>query len=326
MSQIGQIIKAEIQPLNCQELFERFLRLSVANGDASRHTLNSYREGLACYFGWCRFQDLPPESCTFDNIEAYRKWLISKGYKKGTIELRLLAVRVLYKALQRWGMRADNPALGVKAPRELTPANLGILRKALSSEEARKLLESLPSGRGAVSARDRALIMTMLFQGLRVSEVADLRLVDLDTAEFNYLEVLGKGEKSRRSYLSGPPRGAIIQWLDYRGLDTPTQALFCRLDVPGNPHLTTRSIQRITDFYLRRSGLKQAGRSAHALRHTFAIMSLIGGAQREAIAEAMGHSDIRTTDVYLRAAACFQSNPAEAVVKAIQKEVNQHGL
>ena len=62
------------------------------------------------------------------------------------------------------------------------------------------------------------------------------------------------------------------------------------------------------------------GRGAHALRHTYATMSVLGGAHREALGQSMGHSSLATTDIYIRASAQYQDNPA---VKALEFLQNQ---
>jgi integrase/recombinase XerC len=314
---------SDVEPLNSEQLFERILRLSVADGTASQRTLDAYREGLALYLAWCEshWQSphlgsvLDPRRATFDDIQQYRRWL-GERYKRSTIKLRLTAVRLLYTAMQRWGVRQDNPAAGVRAPRADSTKTAAVLRKCLSPQEAVELnvdLSLLPSG--ALEARDNCMIGLMLYHGLRAGEISRLEDEDADLATFRRIRVLGKGGKEREILLIDRTAELLRHWIA-NGHGQPDfvrghHPLFYRLDRHGREPLSVRSIERAVDRRLQDLGLKQAGRSAHALRHTFAVMATLGGAGQQALAEVLGHADIRTTDVYTRAAAAFQSNPAE---------------
>lgn len=299
------------------ELFERFLRLSVADGAASERTIRAYREGFALFFGWCKDNRLHPETVSYENLEAYRRWLVTK-YKRATVGLRLVAVRALYQALQRWGRRLDNPAAGLKTPKDRTGRVERLIPKALSPEEVRRFLGVLPYPHKSIAAaRDRAMIDLMLWHGLRAEEVVLLRPEWLDTQGFTWIDVRGKGQKQRRIFLCRDSRISMMAWMERRGLFLFDRALFHRLDSPTAEFLTVRTIERIVDKYLHAAFIKRPGRSAHCLRHTAALLAALGGAPREAIAEAFGHVSTTTTDLYLRAAARYQANPAEAAHRVI---------
>lgn len=316
--------KVIVQPVDVQEAFERFLRLSVADGSASPRTIKAYREGIAVFFKWCKQRMLDPERATFDDVQEYRKFLAGV-YARSTCQLRLLAVRVLYQALQRWGMRKDNPADGIRAAKERTDRRAKVLDKALTREETKTLIGHLPPITTIAGARDQAIILLMLLQGLRCEEITNINAEDIDQAAFGWMIVRGKGSKMRKVYLGNSARGALIQWYEKRNgrfaFDNP---LFHQLeDGNGTARLSVRTIQRIADKYLNAAGLKRPGRGAHSLRHTYALLAVQGGADREALGDSMGHANLATTDIYIRAAGQLQANPAEKAEAALAEGGSQ---
>ena len=82
--------------------------------------------------------------------------------------------------------------------------------------------------------------------------------------------------------------------------------------------MTVRSVERAVNKALEAVGAKVPGRSCHSLRHFYGIAAVMGGAGREALADSMGHAQISTQDVYCRAAAQYQGNPSDAVMKTLE--------
>jgi len=307
--------------------FHAFVRLTVADGMASERTVKSYAAGLEHFLAWCVRQDINPEKAGRTEIERYRSRLASE-FARATIKLRLIPVRLLYEALQRSGRRLDNPAAYVRAPRDRTKPAQAVTRKALEPAEVTRFVSALSVPDTIHGSRDRAIILLMLLQGLRAHEVAGLLNDNVDLDAFNHVEIHGKGRKWRTVVLCRMMREAMIRWSRYRGKMGMAWPLFYSLESPrigdSDPKpLSVRTIERITDKYLRAAGLKRKGRSAHSLRHTYAIMAVLAGAKREKIGESMGHESLSTTDIYIRAAAIWQDNPADAVNNLIEKGVKE---
>lgn len=308
---------APAAPLGATETFERFLRLNVAQGQASPETLRAYRAGVCDFVRWIGLDRAGAAS--LEDVEAYRAHLIREGKAKRTIAARLAAVRVFYRAAQRWGLRRDNPAEGVKAPaaREAPEDRISFLPLA----GLRTLLElpdvSTPSGLQA-----RAVLVLMAVHGLRVSEVAGLRLKDLESgAENPTLRVRGKGSKARTVYLTPETAEVLTAWLGAReGVALgDTEALFVAQDRrTRGTALGARALRNTVDNYLDRAGLKRAGVSCHSLRHSAATWSLHAGASLQAIAGMLGHSSTRTTETYARLVDRVRSNPARYLWGALK--------
>lgn len=281
-----------------QETLEKFLRLSTAEGAARPRTLAAYRDAIRYYATWAAAAGVDPLTASHEDILTYRNFMVS-AYKRTTIRLRLTSVRLFYRALQRWGSRPDNPAEGVKAPKMQENAASSVLTRGLPPAQAKALLEA------AGDDRNGAMLRLMLLHGLRVGEVAALTLDDLSPCK-GRLSVPGKGGKRRTLVLAYQCR---------QNLATATPgALF---KGRGGGPLTVRSIERAVNQALTAAGIKEKGKSCHSLRHGFGVLAAIGGARPEAISEAMGHADLKTTGVYTRAAWAYLENPTDAVERAL---------
>jgi site-specific recombinase XerD len=303
-------------PASLTEIFGRFLRLYVAEGDASPATMRTYHAQASQFVAWCRQQDVSPAVATETDIIAYRKHLVEAAYKPTTIGLKLAVVRRLYEAIRWRGLRHDNPAAGVKAPKDRTSRDERV--KYLPLDGLRQLLAA-PKGDGPLARRNRAILALMGIHGLRVAEVAGLQTedVDLGTGE---VRVLGKGRKIRTVHLIEHTIGLLAAWLDVRqtlAMDG-VKALFVVAGPNGTgTALGARGIRYVVDKHLTELGLKEAGISCHALRHSSATWARAGGARLDAIAGMLGHASVTTTSIYARIVDRIAENPARYLEELI---------
>jgi site-specific recombinase XerD len=297
------------EPANLTEIFGRFLRLHVAEGDASPATVRTYHSQATQFVTWCQQCELSPATATEEDIIAYRKHLVEAGYRPTTVALKLAVVRRLYEAIRWRGLRHDNPAAGIKAPRDRTSRDERV--KYLPLEGLKRLLAA-PQGDGPLARRNRAILALMGVHGLRVAEVAGLQTEDigLSTGE---VRVLGKGRKIRTVHLIDHTVGLLAAWLDLRqtlALDG-VSALFVVVGPNGTgTALGPRGIRYLVDKSLSDLGLKAEGISCHALRHSSATWARAGGARLDAIAGMLGHASVTTTSVYARIVDKISENPA----------------
>jgi len=288
--------------------FGDFLKLKVADGDAAEETLRSYRAQVAQFVDWCRSQGIEPGQATEYDLEAYRRHLVEyrrpfvdQPYTRATIAAKLTAVRRFYQAATWRGLRADNPAAGLKAPRDRTTRAERIHYLPLAG-----LVRLLDLPR---TARDRAILYLMGGHGLRVSEVAGLHLEDLDL-DAGTLQVHGKGDKLRTVYLTEHTGAILRDALQARRPAEGVTAMFVTTDHRTRGQaMGARAMRHIVDGYLLAAGLKDAGISCHSLRHSFATWSLAAGGELLAISAKLGHSSIDTTRVYAKIVDEMQHNP-----------------
>ncbi len=309
------------EPSDLNDILDRFqdwIQIEVAQGDASRHTQESYLSSTRVFFAWCQDRDINLITATEDEIKLYRAHLIQSGYMRGTIKTKLAAIRRFYDALKDWEVRKDNPAAKVKARRDLTSQAEKIAEKYIPDRDAFLNLWKQPEKTSAKGYRDRAILRVLCFTGIRVAELCALDLVDIKNSDNPQLLVRGgKGGKRRQVPLGGTELDILQEWIDVREklVGESTQALFITLDNrTKGQRLGTRGVRSQVDRYLRQAGLKQPGRSCHGLRHSMAVWLLDAGVPTEAIADLLGHSSIAITAVYTKVVDMHKYTPSEVLL------------
>jgi len=166
----------------------------------------------------------------------------------------------------------------------------------LDLEEVTRLLESPDSSR-PLYWRDRAILELLYASGVRVSELVELPLSELDLDE-GLATIFGKGAKERLVPIGGPARRALERYLrDVRPtLDRGKGAGRVFLNARGSP-LRRESVWTLVAEAAKRAGITKHV-SPHTLRHTFATHLVEGGADLAAVQELLGHADISTTQIY----------------------------
>ncbi|MFZ5915528.1 MAG: tyrosine-type recombinase/integrase [Chloroflexota bacterium] len=287
--------------------FGEFMRLRVADGDASAHTVRNYHTQAGLWVAWCNERGINPALATEADVTDYRRYLVEQSYSRETIALKLAVVRRLYEAATWRGLRLDNPAAGIKAPREKTARAERVKFLPLAAVGA---LLAAPAGDTPQAKRDRAILALMVLHGPRVAEVAGAGLDDL-SLERGTLTVHGKGRKTRTIYLTERTARLLADWLEARVGLPGEPALFVVLGHNGTGgRMTTRAIRYLVDGYLEQIGQKAAGVSCHSLRHSAATWARAGGATQEAVGDMLGHANPATTAIYTHLVNRMAENPA----------------
>ncbi len=252
---------------------------------------------------WCGGRGLDPIEAQRRDIEDWRAELNAAGAAPGTVQLRLSAVRTLYKALARAGRPGDNPAEYVKSPKPKEATVDAVMRKIVFPDQMLIVLAGL--GADLRGDRDRAILLTLYVLGLRVSEAAGLDWADWggDTLAFR-----AKGGLARELSV---PEGLKAVYAKLRGCGTEPGPMF----LGEGGRFTVRGIQKMVEARLRAGGLE--GRSPHALRHSCATAAAIAGSSPFAIQDQLGHASQRTTAIYTRVAGRFLEAPSLAVARGL---------
>jgi integrase/recombinase XerC len=273
----------------------RFLQYLRVERNASDYTIKSYREDLTAltqYLVDARGACPQPQDITPLDLRGYVAALHDAGYAKTTIARRLASMRSFFRFGQREGWSKTNPAKPLRNPRKGRS-----LPHFLSAEDLGRLLVA-PSAKQPMGLRDRAILETMYSAGLRVSETVGLNDGDLDLAG-GVLRVRGKGRRERLSPLGSYAAAALEHWLRVRRLH-PRQPAGDAAPVFTNKfgrRLTTRSVARMLEKYLRITGL-DSRTTPHSLRHSFATHLLDRGADIRSVQELLGHKSLVTTQIY----------------------------
>ena len=302
------------------EAFSEFLAIDVGAGDASTDTILTYERQLALYLNWCAQQPpegLHPASVTSQDIKRYRRWLIEdQRFKPATIALKLSVVRRFYQAALEQGLITQNPANGVKPPREKIDVATRI--NFLEQAELQQLLGTIPSDKSLSATRDYALLAIMAIEGTRTIEMHRANISDLVKQGHNYgIRVEGK-RSIRLVPLTPDLANILLTYIECRqgelGKLAPADPLFIAVgNRAGGKRLSRRGIRQIVDRYLTAADLKQTpGRiiSAHSLRHTAGTLAIRAGADLRQVQDLLGHADPRTTAIYAHVADRWENNPA----------------
>lgn len=272
----------------------------------SPHTLRAYRRDLDHF---CSYMVHGPEALELEDdtlavaasldilqqvdkyhIRAYLAHIQTRGNSPRTTARKLASLRAAYRYLVQSDFLSENPAKAVRSPslsRELPDV--------LSIPEVTALLEA-PDGERPLGVRDRALLETLYSSGARASEVRSVKIPDVDLSQ-STMRVFGKRKKERIVHLGRYAREALENYIRIRArLGRPKHDVLF-VNFRGGP-LTTRSIQRVVEQYVRQVLPGRREVSPHTLRHTFATHMLDGGADLRTVQELLGHENLSSTQIY----------------------------
>jgi len=257
---------------------------------APQNTMDAYLSDINIFHRFC-IDYFDTEEVDIQSIETrtIRDYLISLLREKKTnktISRNVSALKMFFKYLLLHEYITKNPMKGIKNPKVSKK-----LPMFFSEVEIQKLCD-LPDTKTFKGIRDKAILELFYSSGLRISELTNMRLTDLDTKQ-KIVTVIGKGDKQRRV----PVTDVAIHWMQkYQQVrNNPHTAVFF-LSMRNNP-MTRREVYTIIKKYINHLGLKQ-GYSPHTLRHSFASHLLNHGADLFAIKEMLGHASVGTTEIY----------------------------
>jgi integrase/recombinase XerC len=225
-------------------------------------------------------------------VREFLAYLYAQNYTKSTTARKLATLRSFYKFLIRRGVVSVNPLSTIRTPKQEKR-----LPKCLDLEQVQKLLDA-PEDTELLGARDKAMLEVLYSSGIRVSELVELEMSDLDLNE-GILRVKGKGRKDRLTPIGSQAIKALQRYFELRSAD-PKLSSQTLTRVFLNKHgeaLSTRSVRRKLDKYLVEAGL-DPGISPHTLRHSFATHLLNNGADLRSVQELLGHQSLSTTQIY----------------------------
>ena len=233
--------------------------------------------------------EIPLDQLQVHQVRRFVAQLHGRGLGGKTLARMLSAWRGFYAWLARDHGFTSNPCVGVRAPKSVKA-----LPQALSPDEAARLME-IPTDGDPLALRDKAMFDLFYSSGLRLSELVNLPLSQIDLAD-GMVRVTGKGGKTREVPVGRFAVEAVRNWLPERKkiVQTEEQALFVGRN---GTRLTPRAVQ----YRIKQWGLKlgvSANVHPHVLRHSFASHVLQSSGDLRAVQEMLGHANISTTQVY----------------------------
>jgi integrase/recombinase XerC len=270
---------------------EAFISYLKHEKNASPHTIASYGRDLDQFAEYLNRYNTSLRKIDNVILRGFLAVLYDKKIKKSTISRKLAAIRSFFQFCIKRGWLEDNPAKIVATPRQEKP-----LPSFLSEEEMAEFLD-LPRSDKPLDLRDRAALELLYATGIRVSELVDIDLEDLNFAE-RLIRVRGKGKKERIVPFGKMAEDCLSSYIRSRPMinrgEVDGSALF--LNYRGE-RITSRSVERIVDKYIHFSAVRRKI-SPHSLRHSFASHLLSRGADLRVIQELLGHESLATTQKY----------------------------
>jgi site-specific recombinase XerD len=278
-------------------------------------TKRAYRADIQDF---CMFVGLQrPEDMrlvTRAHVIAWRDHLKARELAKSTIRRKLSALSSLFDHLAEKNAVADNPVNGVQRPK--APAGEGLTPR-ISDDQAKRLIEA-PSPITLKGKRDRAILATLLFHGLRRAELSALRVQDLTGREgIPHLRIEGKGDRIRFLPAHPLPVRLIGDYLEEAGHGQDLKGPLFRplsrnlgdaASRPLAPHSIARDVVR---KYAEKTGIAEEtiGVSPHAMRVTAVSNARDHGADLDDLQHWAGHANISTTRLYIRRQAKPEDSP-----------------
>lgn len=270
-----------------------------AERGASQNTLDAYRRDLIDLQGTLSNTGQDVLSAGPGHLEGSLSIWANAGLAPSTAARKLSAIKQFYLFLQTDGLRQDNPAHNLTAPKKRRP-----LPKVLSEAEVEALFDVVEADESPKGKRLQCLLEILYAGGLRVNELVSLKLSQTRRRD-GCLIIKGKGGRERLVPMTSAAQNAMKAWRKVRSKTLPESLsareraepyLFPSRSKSG--HMTRERFAQLLKDLAINAGLPPSKVSPHVLRHAFATHLLARGADLRSVQKLLGHSDISTTQIY----------------------------
>ena len=253
----------------------------------SQNTVKAYENDILSFLNWVKnTPNLNYLNLKEENINKYIAYLFKSKLKSSSVNRKISSLKSLYLYLVKKNILKDSPINEV-----ITPKKEKYLPSSMSEDEVDRLLKS-PDSSNKTEKRDKAMIEMLYATGMRISELVNLKLTDVDMQR-SVAKVFGKGKKERLIPFGEAALEALSEYVSERE-KSASKEIF--LSNRGKKLSRVAFWQRIK-IYLLRENLKNSI-SPHTLRHAFATHLLNRGADLRSVQLLLGHSDLSTTQIY----------------------------
>ena len=260
----------------------------------SQNTLNAYRQDLSNFSNWLNPVYL--EKANKINLLDYLAYRLKQGYSSRSTARSLSSLRAFYAYLLSKSLIIENPTSKIQSPK------LGhSLPKVLSEEDVEKLINA-PNTKDPIGLRDRAMLELLYACGLRISELINLDVLNLNIRQ-GVVKVLGKGGKERLVPIGDQALDWISNYLTYgrdQLINDNKKSPYLFLSNRGTG-MTRQAFWYRIKLYANKSGVDRS-LSPHTLRHAFATHLLNHGADLRTVQLLLGHTSLSTTQIYTEVA------------------------
>src|SRR4030042_1866628 len=275
-----------------EQWLDQFLHYLIVEKGLSKNTIEAYSHGLSRFLNHLREKGVQ-EIRNVDkfHIRGFLLALKKKNLAPKSIARNLVAIRTFFRFLVQEGILEANPAEELESPKVAKT-----LPEILTLKEIEQILEQ-PNLQTPLGTRDRAMLEMLYATGMRVSELTQLPIHQVNL-EGGYVLLYGKGSKERIVPLGSEAMKWVTVYLKTargilsKGKENPS--LFINRSGKG---MSRQSFWKNLKDYARRAGLRKRT-TPHLLRHSFASHLLERGADLRSVQMMLGHADISTTQIY----------------------------
>ena len=253
----------------------------------SQNTVKAYETDISAFINWIKENTkLKLKDIKEENINKYISYLFELNLKSSSVNRKISSIKSLYMFLVKKNILKNSPINEVIAPKQEK-----YLPFSMSEDEVDKLLNS-PKPSNKIEKRDKAMIEMLYATGMRISELVNLKITDVDTQRC-VVKVLGKGSKERLIPFGEAALESLNAYLSDREESTSKEIFLSN----RRTKISRIAFWHRIKLYLSRENLKNSI-SPHTLRHAFATHLLNRGADLRSVQLLLGHSDLSTTQIY----------------------------
>jgi len=275
-----------------KKFVEEFINFLAVERGLADNTLIAYRTDLTKYASFCEDKGIKDiDLIKRDHITQYMYAQKEKGLSANSIARKLAAIKVFHRFLVRDRLAKNDPTVLVETPRVWKR-----VPDVLSTDEIEHMINA-SKGQGWQATRDQAILELFYASGMRVSELANLRIDNINL-DLGYLRCVGKGSKERIIPIGQRAREAVKEYCDtVREKMIKGQPIIELFVSRLGKKISRQSIWKIIKYYAKKAKIKKTIKP-HTLRHSFATHLLEHGADLRSVQEMLGHADISTTQIY----------------------------
>lgn len=270
---------------------DRFIEYLKYQRNYSNFTCNNYNKDLNEYNSFILSNKINYKNMDYNEAKEYVIYLNKKNDAKSTISRKLSSLRTFYKYLVLNNKVESNPFLLVSSPKKEKR-----IPKFINYNNMEEIL-NVPNIKTKEGQRERVILEVLYASGVRVSELVNIKLKDIDFSNKNIL-ILGKGSKERLVSFGDYALEYINLYLK-EGRKLLLDGVKSDYLIVGkkSEKLTTRRVEQIIDDIIKRTSIK-LNITPHMFRHTFATHLLDNGCDLLVVQELLGHTSLSSTEIY----------------------------
>ncbi|MCR4609488.1 MAG: site-specific tyrosine recombinase XerD [Eubacterium sp.] len=257
---------------------------------SSENTVASYRRDLSKLDSYLNSNKISLKEVNSTTLNTYILKLEKEGMSSATVSRNVASIRSFFAFLLNRGMISSNPTESIKPPKVEKKAP-----ETLSIEEVTLLLDQ-PVGESNKEIRDKAMLELLYATGMRVTELISIKYQDIDMS-MNFVQCIDNG-KARIIPFENAAKNALTKYIINVRPSMCGDSEYLFTNCKGE-QMTRQGFWKIIKLYANRAGIDK-DITPHMIRHSFAMHMVNNGADLRALQEMLGHSDISTTQVYLK--------------------------